>query len=608
MQRSPLIFAAVGQVATFVLAWLVATTVVARIESDARQQAVTALAAAGQNWAAAEPDGMQLVLRGEAPDDAAKFKAIAVLGQVINGERIVDQTSVQTDAGQAAVAFQVEILVADASIALIGISPEVAGAVSLATLVAEKTGLAPDVALLGLGAAPAPQGWSQSQAFALELLPLIENGSLRIRPGAVEVKALAESATSRIKLQSDIAALQPPDVTLSLKIGAPLPVISPFRFSLALQNNVVTFFECSVETGEGRGRILSAVRRAGATELPACQLGIGAPSETWPEAVDLAIAGLEEIGAGRLDITDTEIVLRVLPTSDAAKVEQVRADLTTALPPIYSVKTLRPEVPVEGSQPYRPLFSANLHDDGTLSLTGAIPDDASRIAVETFATSLVGFAKVQNSAKIDGNLPSGWTARVLAGIETMTLLHSGILTVSSEKVYIEGRAASPDIEAEINDALRARLPEGLPFTTLVVTDPALSEVKTPPANKECAGAVAEILSEQQISFAPNSGKIAEESLPVIDDIALVLKNCATAGFEIGGHTDSQGGEVLNQALSQTRADAVLDALLERDVLIAHMSARGYGESQPIGDNETDAGRAKNRRIAFKLLEPSDEQN
>jgi OOP family OmpA-OmpF porin len=81
-------------------------------------------------------------------------------------------------------------------------------------------------------------------------------------------------------------------------------------------------------------------------------------------------------------------------------------------------------------------------------------------------------------------------------------------------------------------------------------------------------------------------------------------------MEIGGHTDSQGRETMNQQLSQARARSVLEALRARRVLTSNITAKGYGESQPIADNDTDSGREENRRIEFKLirLETQDDQS
>ena len=72
-------------------------------------------------------------------------------------------------------------------------------------------------------------------------------------------------------------------------------------------------------------------------------------------------------------------------------------------------------------------------------------------------------------------------------------------------------------------------------------------------------------------------------------------------MEIGGHTDSVGSDGGNQRLSQARASAVLAALRAEDLALPAVTAHGYGEADPVADNATAEGRAKNRRIAFNLV-------
>ena len=117
-------------------------------------------------------------------------------------------------------------------------------------------------------------------------------------------------------------------------------------------------------------------------------------------------------------------------------------------------------------------------------------------------------------------------------------------------------------------------------------------------------------------FRPGSTEIEAASQGVLDAIAEILKECPDTPFEIQGHTDSQGREEMNRSLSQQRAEAVLSGLLARRILVTGITAKGYGEDQPIADNQTEIGRAANRRIAFRLMvdpespekEETDEQN
>ena len=73
-------------------------------------------------------------------------------------------------------------------------------------------------------------------------------------------------------------------------------------------------------------------------------------------------------------------------------------------------------------------------------------------------------------------------------------------------------------------------------------------------------------------------------------------------IEVQGHTDNRGSESYNKRLSEERAKAVVDYLVRKGVSPKRMEFKGYGSSQPIDDNETDEGRAQNRRVAFKILD------
>jgi len=85
--------------------------------------------------------------------------------------------------------------------------------------------------------------------------------------------------------------------------------------------------------------------------------------------------------------------------------------------------------------------------------------------------------------------------------------------------------------------------------------------------------------------------------------ALNTASLASARFEIGGHTDSLGSDALNQNLSEQRAAYIRDLLVNsHGVNAGRITAKGYGKSQPVASNDTEAGRAKNRRVVIKRLD------
>ncbi len=122
-----------------------------------------------------------------------------------------------------------------------------------------------------------------------------------------------------------------------------------------------------------------------------------------------------------------------------------------------------------------------------------------------------------------------------------------------------------------------------------------------PTPKECIELSNEAGNKRKITFAPSSTDFEDEAVEPIDAIAEILRDCTSVRIEIGGFTDSQGRETMNAQLSQARADAVLNAIMARRVLVSNLTAKGYGEEQPIADNDTDAGREANRRIEFRLV-------
>ena len=107
------------------------------------------------------------------------------------------------------------------------------------------------------------------------------------------------------------------------------------------------------------------------------------------------------------------------------------------------------------------------------------------------------------------------------------------------------------------------------------------------------------------TFEPGSARLDVTGKQIMDDIAEILRECGALTMEIGGHTDSQGRETMNQQLSQSRAQTVLNELRMRRVLTGEITAVGYGESEPIADNDTEEGREANRRIEFKVLHEED---
>jgi OOP family OmpA-OmpF porin len=108
----------------------------------------------------------------------------------------------------------------------------------------------------------------------------------------------------------------------------------------------------------------------------------------------------------------------------------------------------------------------------------------------------------------------------------------------------------------------------------------------------------EVLSKGTIQFDTGSATINADSAGLLDRLAEIALRCPTASIEVNGHTDGDGDDAANQALSEKRAQAVVDFMVKAGLPADRFKATGFGSSQPVADNSTDEGKAKNRRIDF----------
>jgi outer membrane protein OmpA-like peptidoglycan-associated protein len=104
-----------------------------------------------------------------------------------------------------------------------------------------------------------------------------------------------------------------------------------------------------------------------------------------------------------------------------------------------------------------------------------------------------------------------------------------------------------------------------------------------------------------ITFAFDSSNLQPQFLPVLDNVAGTLSQYNQTIVEVAGHTDSVGTDAYNQALSERRANAVAGYLGSKGVMQQRMIVVGAGETRPVASNDTDSGRAQNRRVEITLV-------
>ncbi len=583
-----------------------ALVAVGQVERLARADVRQALESNGIDWTGVNVDGLQVILSGTAPDEATRHRALRLAGMAVTSALVVDEMDVESAKDIAPQNYFAEFLRRDGEVLVIGAVPASLDRNEMAAALARLTDGGAVRDLLTSGDHPVPQGWTDAFGFSIRALELLEWSRIAVQAGRVEIRAIAESVGGKSEFEAGLGRDVPDGVDLVLDISAPRPVIAPFTLRFLVDENGARFDACSARDESGSKRIISAAVKAGLKGKAPCRIGFGAPSPEWTDAVVAGIAAIARFGVGSVTFSDIQVSLVAPANIEQALFEQVVGELDAALPDVFSLTVVKSDPNAfagfgERESGMSPEFFATVSPEGTLLLRGRIADGNLRDAIEGFARALFPGVDVRATLRLDQGMPHGWTTRVFAGLESLSLLVDGTLVVQPKFVDIRGISHDPDASDEISRILSAALGAAAMFAIEVNyvepedTGPAV------PSPKECVAGIGAILDSHQISFEPGSAEIGQGSFPVIDRIADVMESCSEIRMEIAGHTDSQGREEMNLRLSQWRAESVLNALQMRRVLTGNLIPVGYGETRPIADNGTREGREENRRIEFTLI-------
>lgn len=613
MHRAALLFSAICFMLAAAASWFMSTRAVDYLERETQAQLDSALLASGQNWATIRSDGLVVHLTGLAPDESARLRAIEVIGQMVDTRRLEDRTTVLQSSAIQEPRFSLEVLRNIDRVSLIGLIPAREGRAAILSAAETIVDGGTVTDMLESAEYDLPDGWQRNLDFGMASLAELPRSKISITPERVKITAVTESPEEKNQVEQLLSRTKPDGTALVMDISAPRPVITPFRFRMTMDGDEVRLLDCSADTRASRDRILRAVAKAGFKDKALCNIGLGVPTTDWDRAVVQSVQALIKMGGGTLTFTDSDISLVALDTTPQETFDGAAGELENALPTLFSLQAvLPPKILKDGEEAEveLPEFTATRSPEGLIQLRGRVPNELSKTSIGVYAKSLFTDEGVYNQTRIDPELPDGWPIRVLAGLEGLSKLHHGAISVQPDLVEIRGVGAREDITAEVSRIFATRLGDARTYKIAVRYDPKLipktNELDAKLDARACETQINAVLDAQQIAFAPSSTTIEAESQGVLDAIAEILRNCQEAAFVIEGHTDSQGREEMNLNLSQNRAEAVLSGLIARRILIGGLTAKGYGESQPIADNGTEDGRATNRRIAFRLVLPETE--
>lgn len=583
---------------------LAATFAVEAVERRSTNDVREALEGAGIGWAEVGADGLRVDVTGTAPDEATRFRALNVAGSVVDGERVLDRMEVASREPVAPPRFSIELLRQTDAVTMIGLVPAATDREALFAAVGRAAPETPITDLLEVASYPAPPDWDEAVEYGLKVLGRLERAKVSISGGRVEVAALAGSEAARDRLTRDLRRLKPRSVTLALDLTAPRPVITPFILRMVKSDGAVQFDACSAASEADADIILRAAHEAGFedAEGPDCALGLGVPSPEWASAASAAIATLGTYETATLTMSDLEMTLEAGSGTDAERFAKDAARLETTLPAEFTLIAAIEEAGAVEPEAGPTEFTATRSSDGRVILAGRLGSERSLSAIDSFAKALFGMENVSTNVEVQDAVPNGWSPRVLAALDALSILDRGAVTVEEGDIRVSGVSGVQNAKSEITRILSGPSGTRPGFEIAVSYDESADAQRAPPTPQECVDQINSVLEARQITFAPGSADIDRESRESVEAIAEILRTCDGVAMEVAGYTDSQGSDEMNRNLSKRRADALLVALTARRVVTSELEAEGYGEADPIADNSTPEGREANRRIEFRLID------
>ena len=571
------------------------------IEKISRDQIKKELLTGGIDWADVETIGLQVFLIGNAPDEAGRFKALSLAGNLVDAERLIDQMNVIDNSNIEPPNLKLEILKTGEDFSVYGIVPENFNKLAFIDSLARQSGVSGVVReSIEYSSNSADQNWAKSIRFGLMALEEVSLARLEITSGTIRGEVVVENLEQKETLIKQWRKDIPQELRQKIKIKSPRPLITPFSFRATKGEGVFRLDACSADNKEAASEILKEVDKLSGKKGPKCEIGLGQPSESWLEVVLSALNALSKTDEGSITIINDEISFVVQKIGSEQKFQKLLAMLENSLPNDYLLNAkLISDTEVDGN--FGGAVILTLSPEGLFQMNGKVRFKTTRNTLTSLAEAKFGKDFVNNKLKIDTSMPQDWSDLVMFGIESMSLLKNGFISITNSEVSVSGEANEPNIAVKIAQTFYGNLASNQPLKTKIsyVEPPKFVEPEGP-TDGECLDGVNNLLVERKITFEPSSDRINLDGQQLLDEIADVLRDCDELSLEIAGHTDSQGREEMNLQLSQSRATAVLIELQRRKVLTTNYLAKGYGELQPIADNDTEEGRETNRRIEFKL--------
>lgn len=229
---------------------------------------------------------------------------------------------------------------------------------------------------------------------------------------------------------------------------------------------------------------------------------------------------------------------------------------------------------------------------GQILVSGAVPDEASKAAMLQRLRDLYGADRVVDQLAVSPvSLPPNWNGYVQKLIQpNLKLISKGELKIDGTNVTVRGEVA--------NEAQRQQIASDI-ATSLNPSYTVNNGLRVSAAEQNLLD---ETLAKRIIEFESGKATLTASGKGILDEMAAALQKVKGKKVEVIGHTDNVGLRESNLALSQARAEAVRTYLSEKGIAPEMVMVSGQGPDRPVAENSNAEGRARNRRIEFRVAQ------